>query len=158
MKLTMKHFFILSLFSVAFSCQFPKEYNYYEEAKEQCSKIKSQKEITCYFKGFEMNELEKLTIEERNLNNEILRKITNFKVIYYQESTKEATVLVKEDIYFNRKYVFALEKQHFELSNLKLEPKATFTMTSKNFTCLLNKMDINGVTYERMIEPVFKKK
>ena len=158
MKLTMKHFFILSLFSVAFSCQFPKEYNSYEEAKEQCSKIKSQKEITCYFKGFEMNAFEKLTIEERNLNNEILKKITNFKVIYYQESTKEATVLVKEDIYFNRKYVFALEKQHFELSNLKLEPKATFTMTSKNFTCLLNKMDINGVTYERMIEPVFKKK
>ena len=139
----MKHFFILSLFSVAFSCQFPKEYNSYEEAKEQCSKIKSQKEITCYFKGFEMNAFEKLTIEERNLNNEILKKITNFKVIYYQESTKEATVLVKEDIYFNRKYVFALEKQHFELSNLKLEPKATFTMTSKNFTCLLNNSVLN---------------
>ncbi len=40
--------------------KFPKEYNYYEDAKEQCGKIKSQKEITCYFKGFKMNELEKL--------------------------------------------------------------------------------------------------
>lgn len=64
MKLSMKHIFILSLFSVAFSCQFPKEYNSYEEAKEQCGKIKSHKEITCYFKGFEMNKIFRISLKQ----------------------------------------------------------------------------------------------
>ena len=150
------------IFSLAFlfiiACNYPKEYTSYEESKEQCSQMKNQKEMICYFKGFEMSEIEKLTIEEQNSDNELLSKINDYKIIYYQEATKEATVMINHDIFYDKKYVFKLENQSFIVNNIKVAPKPTFTMTSKNYTCLINKMDIDGTTYERMTEPIFIKK
>ncbi|WP_461377423.1 hypothetical protein [Cloacibacterium normanense] len=150
------------IFSFAFlsviSCNYPKEYSSYEDSKEHCCHLKRQKEILCYFKGFEMSEIEKLVIEEQDNENKILTTINDFKIIYYQEATKETTVLISHDIFYDKKYVFKLENQVFVVNNIKVEPKPTFTMTSKNYTCLINKMDINGITYERMTEPIFVKK
>ena len=71
-----------TIFSFAFlsviSCNYPKEYSSYEDSKEQCSHRKKQKEILCYFKGFEMSEIEKLVIEEQDNENKVLTKISDF--------------------------------------------------------------------------------
>ena len=72
-----------TIFSFAFlsviSCNYPKEYSSYEDSKEQCSHRKKQKEILCYFKGFEMSEIEKLVIEEQDNENKVLTQITQLK-------------------------------------------------------------------------------
>ena len=103
------------IFSFAFlsviSCNYPKEYSSYEDSKEQCSHLKKQKEILCYFKGFEMSEIEKLVIEEQDNENKILTKISDFKIIYYQEATKGTTVLISHDIFYDKKYVFKLKME-----------------------------------------------
>ena len=64
-----------------------------------------QKEILCYFKGLKCLKLKKLVIEEQDNENKVLTKISDFKIIYYQEATKETTVLINCDIFYDKKYV-----------------------------------------------------